>query len=70
MAPNDQDSDDIYEGDKQNLGTHRVAQPKCRRNGGIEPRHSALGNQPAFQELLYQETHAPVHHKLGTDQEG
>ena len=29
-----------------------------------------LGNQIAIQELLHQQTHAPVHHQFGTDQQG
>ena len=70
MAPDDQDADAIHEGDEQHLGEHRVAQPKCRRDGGIEPRHGAFGDQIAFQELLHHETHAPVHDKLGNDQQG
>ena len=70
VAPDDQDADPIDEGDQQHLGEHRVAQPECRRDGGLEPRHGALGNQIAFQELLHQGTHAPVHHELGNDQQG
>ena len=70
LAPDDQDADPIHEGDQQHLGEHRVAQPECRCDGRLEPRHGVLGNQVAFEELLQQGTHAPVHHELGNDQQG
>jgi hypothetical protein len=59
VAPDDQDTDDVYEGDQQHLGEHRVAQPKCRGNGGIEACQSAFGNQVALKELPYQVCAAP-----------
>ena len=69
MAPDNQDTDDIDESDQQHLGEHRVAQPKRRRDGGIKPRHGALGNQIAVEELPHHKTHALVHHKLRNDEQ-
>ena len=70
MPPDDQDADAIHEGDQQQLGRHRIAQPEGRGDGGIEARHGALRNQLALEELLEQGTHALVHHQLGDDQQG
>ena len=56
LAPDDQDTDAIHEGDQQHLGEHRIAEPKRRRDGGIESRHGAFGNQMAFQEYLHHGT--------------
>ena len=69
MAPDDQYPDPIHEGDEQHLGEHRVAQPKRRRDGGVEPRHRVLGDQISFPELLQQGAHALVHDELGNDQQ-
>ena len=69
VAPDDQDADPIHEGDEQHLGEHRVTQSKRGGHGGLESRDRVLWNQPSFQELLQQGTHAPVHHELGNDQQ-
>ena len=70
MAPNKQNPDHIHEGDHQHLGSHRVAQPHCRVEGGVETRHGALGNQLTFQEYFNHGSHALVHQEFGTDQQG
>src|SRR5919107_4315273 len=68
MSPDDDDTDPVDKGNEQRLGENRVAQAKGGREGLIESRQVALGDQMPVQESPCYGTHATMHHELGNDQ--
>ena len=69
LSPDDQNAESVDEHDQQHLGEHRVAQPVCRRHGGLEPRHGGIRDQVPLLELLQERLQSPVHDEFGDDQQ-
>ncbi len=69
LTPDDGDADDVDDGDQQQLGRNRIAQPIGGPDGSIESGRGGLWNQVALQEARRQRAHALVHDQLGDNQQ-